>query len=544
MRGLAVLVLLIAACTNNSPATTTTIDPLPPPPNPDGPTTTTEQAPPPTFREPATATYSGAFPDGVPYVISIEGVLPEDLSGISGVVIYEGSSGPIAAAQMVISLSSINEYSYQDGVYRVPGGGGGSFALTFYDHVLEELGPESAGIIQSSISGNSASGMPVLILDEPFRWATPEDELPVQMEVMYETFVVQKGCDEIAIACSDSRGAQIIPLDRVSSPAPPFEGESVFINSPAPRLRTDPNYLDRGPFTNLDSPNVFWTGTEMVVWGGSSISRGNPQQQGAAYDPQTNQWRLFDGPGLDQGTPSLGLWTDDAMMLITPFATYVGDPVSDDWSQVGAGISMIQPYLPVVELGGQVYVRSTVGIVTFRDGEWSSIPHPGFAGRDPQDGYLLDFGGNLVVTGINQACGTRETAIWTGEAWSELAPIPMPPGACSAADQSAVVGGELVYWGDFQTSYRYDAGILDWVQEDEVPIDVAEGVGGGLVIDGRLLVPGSRRAAIFDAETRSWTEVDLPGFAWSEQMVWTGTEILAWIGYGTYGDAWRWTPPE
>jgi len=542
MRRLAVIGLVVASCTNST-ATTTTIDLLPPPPNPDGPTTT-EPAPATTSTPELTTQIEGAFPDGTPYTVSMTGDVPEVVISISGTFLFDSEDGPVSpVAEMLISRAPIDGYSIDESVYRVPGGGGGSFVISFLPYILTEIGEDAAGVIQSSIKGNSRNDMPILILREPFRWETPEEEV-VPMEVAYTSFVVRKGCDERAVACTDSRGAQVIPLDRVKSPAPPFEGENVIINSPAPRLRTDPNYLDRGPFTNLDSPNVFWTGREMIVWGGTSISRGNPQQQGAAYDPQTNQWRLFDGPGLTQGTPSLGLWANDEMWVVTPFGTYVGDLVEDTWTEIGTGISLIEPFNPHVVVGHEVFVWSDIGLFTFEDGQWSELPNPGFGGDDPHAGDLLDFGGNLVATGTSgRSCASRETAIWTGITWTGLGSIPMPRAACSGANQSAVVGGELLYWGDgLLPTYRFDAGLLDWVQDDPVPLEDGGGIAGGLVLGHRLLVPAPSGAAIYDPTSRSWTEVELPGFAWSDQMVWTGTEVLAWVGYGN--DAWRWTPPE
>lgn len=61
------------------------------------------------------------------------------------------------------------------------------------------------------------------------------------------------------------------------------------------------------------------------------------------------------------------------------------------------------------------------------------------------------------------------------------------------------------------------------------------------MIGDRLLVTGRESGAIYDAATMEWTAVDLPGAVGDINLVWTGSEILAWVDGR---EAWRWAPPE
>ena len=535
MRRLAVFALLVAACTSST-ATTTTIDPLPPPPSPTGPTTTT-LTPPTTIPVPIRTTYEGALPDGTTYTVFIEGIPEEEVTGFGGVVMFEGNSGAVVAGETLTSLTPIESYTFQDGESRIPAGSAGSFVLKFYDDVLEELGPDADVIIQRSMTGSNHLGIPQLLLASPFRWMTPEDQIPAHMQVQYETFVVRQGCDDLAIACNVFHGIQVIPMERVSEPARRFEGENVSIDSPATRLLSDPNRVDPGPLQTGD-PDVLWTGEEMIVWGGY-VDGVDPHNQGAILDPTTGEWRLFDGPdAIAEGVGfTRGVWLDDEMMIITEDGVFVGDPSADRWTHGGDGLEL-RPEDPLGVIDGEVYAWTDTGITHIgQDGAREDLGHPGYTLQGRWRGSLIDFGGLLVAWGTD--CLVRRTAIWNGSGWTELETIRFR--VCSWGDQVAVVDGELMTWAtDADPTYLYNAGELGWDGYDPVPLPAIERPSEPLVMGDRLFVPQFDEGAIFDVASRQWTLVDPPGYGFGDLMVWTGDEVIAWLlGF----DAWRWTPP-
>jgi hypothetical protein len=538
MRRLAVFFLLVAACTSNS-VTTTTIDRVPPPPSPEASSTTTTMTPTTTVPEPIRVTYEGALPDGTTYTIFMEGVPEEEVTGISGVVMFESASGPVVAGQTHINFNPVEGYDYDNGEYVIPAGGVGSFVLRFYDQVLEELGPDAESIIRSSMIGGSHLGFPRLLLQAPLRWMTLEDEVPAEIEVMYETFVVQPGCGHQAVVCNVFHGIQVIPMDRVAGPARPFEGENVFIDSLAPRPVSDPNYVDPGFIDGVGGADIFWTGEHMIVWGGR-FNEVDPSNQGAMLDPESDEWRPVDGPAEIAGLsdPTRAVWLGDEMLVIAEEGVFAGDPVTDIWSRRGDRLA-IRPEQAVVAIGDDVYAWIDSGIIRIgSDGQHHDLGHPGYTLQGNWRGSLLDFGGILVAWGTD--CLVRRTAIWNGTGWTELETIRNR--VCSLGDQVAVVDGELMTWAsDADPTYLSDAGDLRWDAYDAVPFPATERPSGPLVMGDRLLVPQFEQGAIFDVANREWTVIDLPGIGSGDQMVWTGDQIIAWY-FGV--DAWRWIPPE
>lgn len=225
--GLAWLVvggLVLGAC-DTTAASTTTIPPLPPP-DPQVVTTTTTAAILPTA--PASFTHDGFLSDGTRYVLHVEGLdvgLPT--GAWAGIVIdIDGSPNAVGITQF-FAHGTIAEYSFDDGLYRIPGTGGAQ--IDFYDHVLDALGPDAEEVIRSSRREHPL-GFPVLELVPPFRWAT-DDDLPLEMEVLYQDFVVRRGCGGLAAACSTDHAIQVIPIDSVSMPGAVWDELQVFIES-------------------------------------------------------------------------------------------------------------------------------------------------------------------------------------------------------------------------------------------------------------------------------------------------------------------------
>jgi len=95
------------------------------------------------------------------------------------------------------------------------------------------LGDDAATRVASWIDASDSvheSGLPSFELSAPLRWAADE-ELPLQMLVLYREFVVRRGCGTTAKACTDDRRLQVIAADDVLSPAPSWPDGSVQITN-------------------------------------------------------------------------------------------------------------------------------------------------------------------------------------------------------------------------------------------------------------------------------------------------------------------------
>lgn len=158
--------------------------------------------------------------------------LPDVPAAISAGIVMEVDGGRQAVGIVQFTPGDTElDYLYHDGVYLIPAGGG--VQVEFYRHILDELGPGAESVIRSSILGSTSDGFPVLHLEPPFQWAT-DDDLPLFMQVQYGPFVVQKGCGEMAVACSASGDVQVIPTDTNYFPIDIWDGIEVDVESSTP----------------------------------------------------------------------------------------------------------------------------------------------------------------------------------------------------------------------------------------------------------------------------------------------------------------------
>lgn len=93
------------------------------------------------------------------------------------------------------------------------------------------------------------------------------------------------------------------------------------------------------PLPPRDAPNAVWTGREVLVWGGRKGAQWFAD--GAAYDPARNTWRPLAAAPLSARVPGAFLWTGKVLLVLggirntdyfSDGAAY--DPVIDRWRPV------------------------------------------------------------------------------------------------------------------------------------------------------------------------------------------------------------------
>lgn len=563
--GVVVFALFVAGCepTVSSPLTS---DPVLPPPD-----AITKTTPPPPVSTTTVAEtplqvqfYQGYLPDGTEYEIRIESNDTEEVEGIhAAIVLDDGSDEPTVVG---IALFSPGESqvatSYADGVYRMSAGG--LAQIDFYDHVLSQLGPQAESVIRSSITGLTKDRLfPVVELEAPFRWAT-DDEIPSSMEIQYRNFVVRRGCGELAVACSETRAVQVIPADRVFSPASPWGDFEIYIDSAAPRPMSDPNYLDPGPLSERVSADLMWTGDEMIVWGGKTVRDGVPNlTNGAAFDPDTGEWRMLAPfPDSSDSIPNRAIWADSEMIVVGSSGTYGYNPGNDSWRRVAEAQFAPESNDRMLFDDGLVYVwkgSDTISVLDVDIGAWTGIEAPG-SGTNPESwSGVLRGGVNgrviAVTIGDDGLCFGKEFWQLAGDHWQPLPEGSLSSGEnadCSTANQSASISNDLVIWDEEgHPSALYSTLHNTWRELPSTPLGGADFPSGPIPMDqDRFLVPQWGKSALFDANSdapgahrETWTLVTLPGQGTDAEIIWTGEEFLAWGIWGTF-DAWRWTPDE
>lgn len=216
LAGLLMAVVFVLT-TPDEVATDPTIAPLPDP-------TTTEIA---DLDFGRSSVIEGALPDGTRFLVTVDPGVADDWSGSTAGVVIEIEGEPGSVGMLEFHLASNEEYSFADGLYRIPAAGR-LVTIDFDDRVLEALGVDAPEIITSSIRGAEEAGHPVLEVDHPFRWAE-EGELTTYMETRYPTLSVRRGCSDLAAACSPDRAVQVIWRAYEMADSPPLVQPDVSI---------------------------------------------------------------------------------------------------------------------------------------------------------------------------------------------------------------------------------------------------------------------------------------------------------------------------
>lgn len=494
----------------------------------------------------------GRLPDGTPFRVSIV----EPVTGVSAGIVVEADDGSrqrIGLVRFARGRADTTSFDFASSTFTIPSGDWTVY-VDLDDEIAEQLS-DPGGLIDV-MEPTAVSGLPALSLSPPLAWATNKD-IPHHMEVTFETFVVRVGCGEWAVACSTTGAVQVIPMDRVVSPGPPWQDRSVFIESSAARPSTDPSYLDRGPLTPRGNHDVLWTGDEMIVWGGSDRDSRPVLTDGAAYDPETATWRMLAPAPFDSPLHTRAVWAGEAMIVVSAEGVFGYTPDVDEWTRLGDGRRPLFERGFILWDGKQVimWTGEGVGLFSLFDNQWHDLPDVPVGFPEPYRGALINDGSLTAIGNPDARCiGRRIFQAHTFDRWTE---VPAPDLAtevfsdCSYPNQTAVLGSDLVVWdNESHPTLRWDG--TTWFEVDTIPLGGMEGPQGPVRLgNDRFLVPQWRAGAIFDGATNQWTAVTLPGMGITHDMVWTGTEVLMWGATCCYGagdvpftnDAWRWSPP-
>ncbi len=267
---------------------------------------------------------------------------------------------------------------------------------------------------------------------------------------------------------------------------------------------------------------VVWTGSVMVVWGGSGYYPDFYLDTGGRYDPATDTWTATSTVGAPPGRDGhTAAWTGSVMVVWGGRSDYPDfyfntggryDPVTDTWT-----------------------ATSTVGAPSARESHtavWTGSVMVVWGGYG-YDGYLKTGGRydpaadtwTATSTGEGPSARSGHTAIWTGSV--------------------------MVVWGGsganvFNTGGRYDPATDTWTTTSTVDAPTAR-VSHTAVWTGRVMVvwggagayPYLNTGGRYDPITDTWTAtspVGAPSGRFGHTAVWTGRVMAVWGGGGDYPD--------
>jgi hypothetical protein len=547
--------VLLAACDPVTGQTTTTLDDLPPPDlSGSSATSTTTTLAPPLVIESTPYTYRGFLPNGADYEATLPGSREQTPLLIQGVFFFQGDDGLIPVGEVRYATASEPELStYESRVLRVAAGPW-VVDVVFLDQVIEQLGANAADVITRSIGLEDRDGWPVLELSSPFTWGAFGSVTP---SVQYESFAVAAGCDALSVTCSETRSVQIRALAEITPGYPTLTSEQrdyAWVTTSTKRYALDPNYLNPGPLDPRLSADLIWTGEEMIAWGGKQARDGlTTLVDGAAFNPDTDEWRSISPFPLQGPQATRAVWGDGEMIVVSPNGTFGYDPNADTWRTIAKGVVPSEWNDRMLYHDGRVYLwvgTPRIHELTITTGEWRILESLGpISTFDSYFSILRAVDGRLVaITLDNGICFGKHFWHLKADRWDPLPDFNLETDSyadCSTANQSAAVGDSLVVWeDDVHPSAIYSASTNDWRELPPIPLGGMEGPAGPVPMGtNAFLVPRWGEAAIFDATSEEWTRVLLPGQGTDAEMIWTGEEILAWGIWETF-DAWRWTPGQ
>jgi N-acetylneuraminic acid mutarotase len=323
-----------------------------------------------------------------------------------------------------------------------------------------------------------------------------------------------------------------------------------------------------------------WTGSAMVVWGGVTDGSGTATSTGGRYTPSTNSWAVTPTSGAPSARYApTAVWTGSEMVV------WGGSPAFFTNTRLNTG----GRYNPSTNAWT---ATATAGAPAGRDAHvavWTGSQMLVWGGMDGQDRirtggrYTLATNSWSPMTTVNAPLGAAlAEAVWTGSemiVWGGQSPpiasvektggrynpqtdswVPVTPtrnGGVRNEHPAVWTGTEMIVWGSYEnftiptnTGARYAPATDTWTPTSMtgVPEDryapVAVWTGTEMVVWGGCadsfcftrLNSGGR----YNPQTDSWrptTNTGAPEGRYWFSAVWTGSEVLVWGGcdYQTCG---------
>jgi N-acetylneuraminic acid mutarotase len=345
-----------------------------------------------------------------------------------------------------------------------------------------------------------------------------------------------------------------------------------------------------GPSTRLRQTAV-WTGTQMIVWGGRSWLDGPALDTGGRYDPLLDSWNetsTVQAPAPRDGHTAV--WTGSEMIIWGGTSSTTGvpsmntggryDPTTDQWSAVTlTGAPSARFRQTAVWTGNRMVVwggtmecspytlcpTNTGGRYNPQNDSWSAVTTAG-APESRSQHTAVWTGSRMIVWGGLPATSGYPPLITGGrynpqnDSWSATSTVNAPGGR---TDYTALWTGNLMLiWGGINghngngtlfdhTGGRYDPVTDHWssLSTNGAPRErrnhtavwtgtemvVSGGLGPGSFLDnfGTVIETADDTGGRYDPATDTWRATPAagaPAARYGHSAVWTGGEMILWGG--------------
>jgi N-acetylneuraminic acid mutarotase len=323
--------------------------------------------------------------------------------------------------------------------------------------------------------------------------------------------------------------------------------------------------------TNAPSGRYFhtaiWTGSEMIVWGGTadSVTHFNT---GGRYNPDTDTWTATNTSNAPTGRElHTGVWTGSEMIV------WGGDNGSFSYLNTGGR------YNPNADTWTATSTANTPGARNSHTAIWTGTEMIVWGGADSNN--TLNSGGRYnpgsngwTATSMTNAPADRayHTAVWTGSemiVWGGTGLAYANTGGRYNPDTDSWVptadtiqerwghtavwtGNEMIVWGggfgDFDTGGRYAPGTDTWVATTTVNAPSGREAHTAIWTGNEMILWGGRNQNFeypttggrYNPQTDSWIATSIANAPAGRQnltAVWTGSQMIVWGGYFESGGA-------
>jgi N-acetylneuraminic acid mutarotase len=263
-----------------------------------------------------------------------------------------------------------------------------------------------------------------------------------------------------------------------------------------------------------------WTGTEMIVWGG------NAANTGGRYNPVTNSWTATSTTNAPTGRNNhTAVWTG-SQMIVWGGVNFIGltfntggkyNPSTNTWTPTTTANA------PTTRTGHTAVWTGSEMIIW---GGWNGLSSP-FSLFNSGGKYNPVTNSWTDTSTINSPSGRYgHTAVWTGS-------------------QMIVWGGG--YSGYFNTGAQYNPGADTWMATSTTNAPSARTDHAAVWSGSNMFVWGGFGASgvtntggRYNPDTNSWTgtsRTNAPSARSSHTGVWTGTEMIVWGGVNNAANA-------
>src|SRR5437867_3071511 len=264
-----------------------------------------------------------------------------------------------------------------------------------------------------------------------------------------------------------------------------------------------------------------WTGSEMIVWGGSN---GSDLDSGGRYTPSTDSWTATSSINVPTARDShTAVWTGSEMIV---FGGFTGQTALNTGGRYNpATNSWISTALSALVRGNHTAV-------------WTGSEMIAWGGTDPV--HYLNTGERFNPT----------TNTWTGTSIANA-----PAGRYIAT--AVWTGSEMIVWGGSNTALlntggKYNPGTDSWTATNAINAPAARYYHTAVWTGSEMIVwGGAGQTNFFNTGGRynpsrdTWTATSITGAPvarWRHTAVWTGTQMIVWGGNSSLNTGGRYNP--